>query len=64
MEFRASNAASSETNHSDSFQFAPAARAVLLAKPRQLANRGAYGNCFNVGDIRDDLKEFTRCLQE
>jgi len=52
----ASNVSCSKTNHSGSLYFAPPPTAVYFTKPPQVSDSGADGNCFNVGDITDDLE--------
>ena len=56
MKLRASYAASSETNHSYSFDFPPTSGAVPFSQPSEVANGRTDGDRFDVRDITDDLK--------
>jgi len=46
----------SEANCGDPFQLSPASRTKLLSQPRNLANRTAGGNSFDLRDFADDFK--------
>jgi len=43
-------------NCCNSFEFAPATLAILLSQPRNVSDRIANSNRFNIGYIADDFK--------
>lgn len=50
-------------DHGRSFEFAPTARAVLLAQARNLADRTINSDRLNVGNVTDDLKHVRHPIQ-
>jgi hypothetical protein len=58
MKLCASYAASSETNHSYSFDLPPTSGAVLFSQPSEVTNSRTDGDGFDVRDITDNLERF------
>ncbi len=56
MKFCATYSTGHEMNCCNSFEFAPATPAILLSQPRNVSDRIANSNRFNIGYIADDFK--------
>ncbi len=54
--------AAGEADRSDAFELAPAARAILPPQTCAVADLGADGNGFNLGDLADDFKAHRRLI--
>lgn len=56
MDLSFSYLAAAKSHESNSFQLAPAARAVLLAETLKVSNRSSHSNRFNLINLSDNFK--------
>jgi hypothetical protein len=60
MQFSPTDGAVSQSDHCDSFKFAPATWAVLLSQACRVADGSADCDGFDFGDLADDLERLLK----